>query len=93
MKIFKKIFCKHEYKTFTNLYGDCMSVCKHCGKSIMRFNDSNMCYVLVTEDYGGNKSFLYFNSELEALNKAKKFKEENNIDYIPLFVAKVIKFF
>jgi len=38
--IFKMIFCKHEYKTITNIHGDlrntynCMSIkeCIHCGK-------------------------------------------------------------
>jgi hypothetical protein len=41
MKLLKRLFCKHEYLTTTNLYGDivvayggCRSIqeCKHCGK-------------------------------------------------------------
>jgi len=43
MKIFKKLFCKHEYKTNTNLYGDIINhfngarsiqVCIKCNKII-----------------------------------------------------------
>lgn len=41
MKFFKRLFCKHEYKTLTNLYGDAINTfhgarsikeCIHCGK-------------------------------------------------------------
>ena len=40
MKLFKRLFCKHRYKTITNLYGDiintfdCRSIleCTKCGK-------------------------------------------------------------
>ena len=42
MKIFKRLFCKHEFKTITNLYGDAINrfnarsiaQCIHCGKAV-----------------------------------------------------------
>lgn len=42
MRIFKKLFCKHEYKTITNLYGDAANIynsrsvqqCTKCGKRV-----------------------------------------------------------
>lgn len=43
VKIFKRLFCNHEFKTITNLYGDAVNLfngarsirkCIHCGKTV-----------------------------------------------------------
>ena len=52
MHPFKKLFCKHEFKTLTNLYGDVInhfggarsiSKCSHCGKEIKCYTLDKNC--------------------------------------------------